>query len=114
MYKMIVLKYTIIRNKCYKSAIRLFGSFFPMLLYYNTFIKLCDFCSAVAITFHFKIFAQRIHSLGTHTIQPHTLLKRFAVILGSCIYLAYHIYYLAKRYTTTVVTHGYSFVFNSY
>src|SRR5262245_6098020 len=95
--KMKMLEHGIVRNKCYHSSILFLCSCFFVFFDQNTSFKLSSFFFAFPESSNFKIIAQSIYSLGTHTVQANTFLKSLAIIFRTCIDLANHIHYLPQR-----------------
>src|SRR5690606_33863728 len=60
----------------------------------------------LTISLYPEVAAQCIHRFGSYTIQSHTLLKGLAVVLGTGVYLADHIHYLAQRNAAAKIAHA--------
>ena len=112
LYKMEVLKHRFIGNESDKCAILLFGRNFFGFLFEHTFFKFGKFLFAFAVRRHFKVIAESIYCLCTHSVEAHTFLKRLAVVFGAGVYLAHHVHYFSQRNTTAIIPYGDGFARN--
>src|SRR5688572_9830342 len=102
-----------VRNEGHQGTVLLIAFRFAVFLGQNTSFEFGGFFAAVAEGGHFKIVAESVDGLGTHTVQSDGFLENLAIVFGAGIDLAHHIHHFTERNATAKVADGDGIFFNS-
>ena len=84
-------------------------------MFQDSSFELRDAYLAITVTSYFEVSAQRIHRLGTHTVQTHAFLESLGVVFATCVEQADSFDEFALRYATTIVAYAHTvIVFNGH